>query len=94
MRLGDGTELSHQRMQAAVDWVWPYLPELLADAGVQAEFDAVVEQVFKAATLSTPPAPEPAGDPAAGRDGRHTPALAELLGDLQGVARDDPTASW
>jgi ring-1,2-phenylacetyl-CoA epoxidase subunit PaaC len=94
VRLGDGTELSHQRMQAAVDWVWPYLPELLAATGEQAEFDAVVDQVFKAATLTTPPASEPASEPAPGRDGRHTAALTDLLTDLQGVARDHPTASW
>jgi ring-1,2-phenylacetyl-CoA epoxidase subunit PaaC len=94
VRLGDGTELSQQRMQAAVDWVWPYLPELLADAGEQAEFDAVVDEVFKAATLSAPAGSGPVSGPASGRDGRHTPALTELLADLQGVARDNPTASW
>ena len=28
MRLGDGTDESHRRMQAAVDEVWPYTHEL------------------------------------------------------------------
>src|SRR5262249_28069502 len=31
LRLGDGTTLSHQRMQAAVDEVWPYTDELFED---------------------------------------------------------------
>ena len=29
-RLGDGTEESHRRMQAAVDELWPYAHELFA----------------------------------------------------------------
>ena len=31
LRLGDGTELSHDRTQAALDAVWPYSHELFAD---------------------------------------------------------------
>jgi ring-1,2-phenylacetyl-CoA epoxidase subunit PaaC len=92
VRLGDGTELSHDRMQAAIDWVWPYLPELPGDAGERTELGAVLDQVLKAATLATP-SPS-ASSPRRGRDGRHTPALTELLAELQGVARDHPTASW
>lgn len=35
LRLGDGTEESHRRMQAGLDAVWPYVDELFdADAGV------------------------------------------------------------
>jgi ring-1,2-phenylacetyl-CoA epoxidase subunit PaaC len=75
VRLGDGTELSHERMQAAVDAVTPLVGELfrahrielrLAEAGVavdpstvQSEFDAVWAQVLEAATLR--PAPTNAG---------------------------------
>jgi ring-1,2-phenylacetyl-CoA epoxidase subunit PaaC len=92
VRLGDGTELSHGRMQTAVEWVWRYLPELPADAAERAEIDAVLTQVLKTATLATPDAgPSRAGR---GRAGEHTAALADLLADLQGVAREDPSASW
>ncbi len=92
VRLGDGTELSHGRMQAAIDWVWPYLPELPADAAERTEIDAVLTQVLKTATLATPDGvPSRTGR---GRDGQHTAALADLLVDLQGVAREDPSASW
>lgn len=70
VRLGDGTELSHERMQAGLDAVWPLTAELfrphaiesrLAAAGVAVdssrlrdEFVAVVEQVQEAATLRHP----------------------------------------
>jgi ring-1,2-phenylacetyl-CoA epoxidase subunit PaaC len=70
VRLGDGTDLSHHRMQAAIDAVWPALDELfrthevereLAAAGVavdpatlRAECHAVLAQVLNAATLTAP----------------------------------------
>ncbi|WP_250008508.1 1,2-phenylacetyl-CoA epoxidase subunit PaaC [Actinoplanes sp. M2I2] len=72
VRLGDGTELSHRRMQDAVDAVWPLLGELftphdvevrLAAAGVavdpaslRPEFDTVLTEVLRAATLDMPAA--------------------------------------
>jgi ring-1,2-phenylacetyl-CoA epoxidase subunit PaaC len=97
VRLGDGTDTSHRRMQAAVEWVWPFVPELVgdpadpADPADRAEFDAVVAQVLQPATLVLPTA---AGDGARGRAGQHTEALTGLLADLQGVARADPDATW
>ncbi|MGW0516605.1 1,2-phenylacetyl-CoA epoxidase subunit PaaC [Crossiella sp. NPDC003009] len=70
LRLGDGTEESHRRMQDGLDRMWPYLAELftahpvelrLAEAGVavdpgelRAEVDAVLDQVLSAATLTRP----------------------------------------
>jgi ring-1,2-phenylacetyl-CoA epoxidase subunit PaaC len=70
VRLGDGTELSHERMQAGLDAVWPLVAELfrpheiearLAAAGVavdpselHGEFDTIVGQVLEAATLRHP----------------------------------------
>jgi ring-1,2-phenylacetyl-CoA epoxidase subunit PaaC len=73
LRLGDGTELSHARMQAGLDGVWPHVEELflahdverrLVEAGVavdpaelRGEVDAVLEQVLPAATLARPEAP-------------------------------------
>jgi ring-1,2-phenylacetyl-CoA epoxidase subunit PaaC len=94
VRLGDGTAESHGRMQGALDWVWPFVPELFgvaADPDDRAEFDAVVAQVFKSATLVVP---NVAGDAARGRKGQHTDALSELLADLQSVARANPDATW
>ncbi|WP_232665683.1 1,2-phenylacetyl-CoA epoxidase subunit PaaC [Pseudonocardia sp. TRM90224] len=73
LRLGDGTAQSHDRIQAALDAVWPYVDELfrtsdverrLVGAGVavdpaetRAEFDEVLDQVLAAATLTRPQRP-------------------------------------
>jgi ring-1,2-phenylacetyl-CoA epoxidase subunit PaaC len=91
VRLGDGTELSHQRMQDALEWVWPFVPELLDDPDDRAEFEAVVAQVLAPATLL---APTVADDATRGRAGQHTMALTDLLAELQGVARAHPEATW
>ena len=109
VRLGDGTELSHGRMQAALDAVWPLVDELFrtdtvvtdlsgvaADpAGLRAEFDGVLAAVLAAATLDQPDA-APLAQVAgkSGRDGVHTEALGYVLAELQSVARADPDATW
>jgi len=103
LRLGDGTPLSHERMQAGLDYVWPYVAELFVGyevekrvgvdpANVRAEFDGVLAQVFATAGLEVAPLVPVACSP--GRDGVHTPAMAPLLAELQGVARGDGDATW
>ena len=85
VRLGDGTDYSHERMRAGLAAVWPYVPELfvpheielrMVDAGVgvdpatlREEFGEVLARVFAAATLATPEAGPRAG--VGGRTGRH-----------------------
>jgi ring-1,2-phenylacetyl-CoA epoxidase subunit PaaC len=111
VRLGDGTELSHHRAQAGLDAVWPLVGELFVPhpvetrlaaagvavepAGLRAEFDAVLDQVLAAATLTRPELPALPG--VAGRTGRHgvhTEVMGYLLAELQSVARAHPDASW
>lgn len=107
LRLGDGTEESHRRMQAAVDELWPYSHELfesdqLTDrlaatgtavdpADLRAEWDAHVDAVLSDATLS-----RPEGDwrPGGGRQGRHTEHLGYLLAEMQHLHRSHPGARW
>ncbi|MEV6603734.1 1,2-phenylacetyl-CoA epoxidase subunit PaaC [Kutzneria sp. NPDC051319] len=100
VRLGDGTELSHQRMRDGLDAVWPYVGELFAGhavdmvdpASVRGEFDAVIDQVLAAAGLDRP---ESVGvEQVLGRDGEHTEALAAMLAEMQSVARAHPGATW
>jgi ring-1,2-phenylacetyl-CoA epoxidase subunit PaaC len=109
IRLGDGTELSRGRMQAALRAIWPLVDELFrADAvtadlpgvapdpaGLRAEFDSVLGTVLAAATLDLPDA-APMAQVAgkSGRDGVHTEALGYVLAELQSVARADPDATW
>jgi len=84
LRLGDGTDESHARMQAALDALWPYVGELfrtsdeerrLVEAGVavdpaltREEVDAVLDQVITKATLTRPD--KPAIGTIGGRSGR------------------------
>jgi ring-1,2-phenylacetyl-CoA epoxidase subunit PaaC len=99
VRLGDGTEESHRRMQAAVDAVWPYTHELfVADpaapvdpAVLREQFLAVVRPVLAEATLD-----QPADDwsPTGGRAGVHTEHLSYLLAEMQVLHRAHPGAKW
>lgn len=95
VRLGDGTEESHRRMQAALDAVWPFVDELfrchpverrLADAAVavdpaslRSEVEGVVDAVVTAAGLRRPEVPGRSG--VGGRTGRHG-VHTEALGPL------------
>ncbi len=103
VRLGDGTELSHARMQEGLDAVWPYVGELfrthplelLDAASLRAEFDSVVDQALAAATLARPTVGDLAGvSGRTGRDGVHTEQLGYVLAELQSVARAMPDATW
>ncbi len=93
VRLGDGTEYSHERMRAGFEAVWPLLPELFEaePAGLTEEVHGVLAQVLEAATLDTPAVAAAEGG---GRDGRHGPELAEMLEEMQSVARAHPEATW
>jgi ring-1,2-phenylacetyl-CoA epoxidase subunit PaaC len=109
VRLGDGTELSHDRMVAALDAVWPYVDELFrasdverrltgvaVDPGeVRNEVETVLEQVLSEAGLKRPDVP-PAALVAGrgGREGVHTEALSYILAEMQSVARSHPGAEW
>ncbi|XVV09315.1 1,2-phenylacetyl-CoA epoxidase subunit PaaC [Actinoplanes sp. CA-131856] len=106
VRLGDGTDLSHARMQAAIDVVLPLAGELseahpverrLAEldvavdpAELRDEFDTVIAEVLRVATL----APAPIDGSGDGRDGVHGVELTEILAELQGLARATPGGVW
>ena len=109
IRLGDGTELSHRKAQAALDAIWPLIDELFRTdsvvgelpgfavdpAGLRPEFDAVVDTVLATATLDRPDlAPMALVAGRSGRDGVHTEALGYVLAELQSVARAYPDATW
>ncbi|MFE5503088.1 1,2-phenylacetyl-CoA epoxidase subunit PaaC [Amycolatopsis japonica] len=103
VRLGDGTELSHARMQEGLDAVWPYVDELFAahevefveSPSLRPEFDVILDQVLAAATLKRPEAGALAGvSGRMGRDGVHTERMGYLLATLQSVAREHPDATW
>ncbi|MBF9128604.1 phenylacetate-CoA oxygenase subunit PaaC [Plantactinospora sp. S1510] len=99
VRLGDGTEESHRRMQAAVDEIWPYTHELFTPdpaapvdpAGLRDAFLAAVEPVLATATLDRP---ADGWAPSGGRSGLHTEHLSYLLAEMQVLHRAHPGARW
>jgi ring-1,2-phenylacetyl-CoA epoxidase subunit PaaC len=105
VRLGDGTEESHQRMQQALDAEWPYLDELFetVDPGLVETGEAVdpaalrdgvvlgIEDVLAEATLVVPQVRPAVGG---GRRGLHTEELGYLLAEMQHLSRSHPGATW
>ncbi len=107
VRLGDGTQTSHARMQAGLDTLWPYVGELFEGDGVDAEmvrcgvgFDppalrepwsARVDEVLADATLT---APRDGWMQRGGKRGVHSEHLAYLLAEMQSVRRSVPGNAW
>jgi ring-1,2-phenylacetyl-CoA epoxidase subunit PaaC len=107
IRLGDGTEESHARVQAGLEQVWPYAFELfevddltasLVAQGIAAD-PALLEPVWREAvvrvlTEATLTVPTSEWRPTGGRRGNHTEAFGYLLAELQHLHRSHPGASW
>lgn len=107
LRLGDGTDESHERMQAAIDELWRFTGELFAadelDAAANAAgvgpdpaqlkpaWDDFVGQALAEATMQRP---EDAWMADGGKQGRHTEHHGYLLADMQFLQRAYPGASW
>ena len=107
VRLGDGTEASHDRAQRALERLWPYVPELFEDDAVdaaaaatglgpraselRAAWDEEIAAVLAEATL-TPP--QPVAFRSTGRRGVHSEHMGYLLADMQSLQRAHPGAVW
>lgn len=106
-RLGDGTEVSRQKMQQAVNDLWRFTAELfeadnidlsLSDAGIavdprtlREEWEAEVLAGLKAATLSVP---QESAYRSGGRQGLHTEHLGPMLAEMQYLQRVNPGQQW
>lgn len=108
VRLGDGTEESHKRAQAALDQLWRYVGELFDHDAVN---DAVAgealiavdhagirvlwESMVKDVLMrATLTMPVDQGTRRGGRRGMHTEHLGHMLATMQSVARAHPGATW
>jgi ring-1,2-phenylacetyl-CoA epoxidase subunit PaaC len=106
LRLGDGTEESHRRVQTALDELWPYTGELFAvdevdrllagagapePAALEPAWREVVSDVVRRATLTLP---SDGYMHSGGRQGRHTEHLGHLLAEMQILARSHTGAKW
>ena len=105
--LGDGTALSHQRMQSAIDKLWPYAHEWFESDAVDAQcageglcppahslvdsWHASVKAVLTRATLTMP---DFTGHQQGGKRGLHTEHLSHLLAPMQVLQRTHPGAQW
>ncbi len=107
VKLGDGTEESHARAQAALDALWRFTGELflmddvderLVAAGLAVDLSALerswrkqVGEIIDRATLTIPSTPYMQRG---GRAGRHTEHLGHLLSEMQILQRSYPGAKW
>lgn len=107
LRLGDGTEESHERMQEALNQEWPWREELydsstiapeVIESGVAVDpatlrksVEEQVNQILIEATCTIPDAPPAISR---GRSGLHTEAMGYLLAEMQHLARSHRGASW
>ena len=101
VRLGDGTDESRRRLLAAIDAQWPLCPEMLAtpmagaDAAVnQQQWTDAVAAAFADATVPMPALLPAASETVAAAVGNARLARAELLAEMQSLARQHAGATW
>jgi ring-1,2-phenylacetyl-CoA epoxidase subunit PaaC len=110
IKLGDGTDESHRRVQQALDALWRFTPELfvaddvaarLAAQGIgpdlpalRPRWDSLVRDVVDRATLTLPHDAVHSPHVPGGRTGMHSEQLGHLLAEMQIVARSHPGAKW
>ncbi len=107
IRLGDGTDQSHQYMQQAVNELWRYTGEMFVMADYEMELSAdlfvmdlktlhnrwreKIESVFSQAHLTTP---EKEVMLTGGKEGKHTEHMGFILTELQYMQRTYPQMQW
>jgi len=107
VRLGDGTDESNARTQAAIDDLWAFTGEMFAvdeaeraliDAGVAIDPASLKNQWLKTVTgvvnEATLALPKNDWMQQGGRVGRHSEHLGHLLSELQSLQRTFPGATW
>lgn len=107
IRLGDGTEESHRRLQEALRELWMFTGEMFAAAEYerQAAEEGIgtdscllkeawmqrIKTVFAEATLEVP---QQSWAQSGGKKGQHTEHLGYLLAEMQYLQRTFPNATW
>ena len=107
IRLGDGTDESHQRMQTAADSLWRYTGEMfemddldraMLASGMGVDLETLsapwcgrVNGVFSEATLAVPVATRMQ---VGGKRGMHTEKLGYILAEMQHLPRTYPGCQW
>lgn len=107
IRLGDGTEESHQRAQAALDELWQWTGEFftmdavdneMIEAGIGVDLNPIKEKwhtkVSEILNIATLKKPEDDWMQSGGKQGEHTEYLGYILAEMQHLPRMYPEASW
>ncbi|MCX5525294.1 1,2-phenylacetyl-CoA epoxidase subunit PaaC [Streptomyces bobili] len=103
LRLGDGTDLSHERMRRACEALWRFTGEMFQPlegvgtdlTGLETPWLESVGAVLGRAGLETPEGPRTgAWRAGAGRQGLHTESFGRMLAEMQHLHRSHPGASW
>ena len=99
IRLGDGTEESHERMKSAIEFLWMYTGEFFIPASYEEVDPSIlkdawfvkVKDVFEEAGLNVP---ENVFMQQGGKTGNHTEYLGYILAEMQSLQRTYPGAEW
>ena len=107
VRMGDGTDESHQRVQSALNHLMPYTQEFWTPseaeleamrlgvgpdvASLRPQWDDLVNEALTEATLKRP---SDIGYITQGKNRQHSEHLGYVLGDMQVLARQHPGAQW
>ena len=107
IRLGDGTEESHSRVQDSLNTLWRYTTELFFEDeveqsliaqntipimdGIKKEWTKTVHEVLQMATLEIP---QNGWEQIGGRQGKHSEHLGYILAELQYMQRAYPNMKW
>lgn len=100
IRLGDGTEESHQKMQEALDEIWTYTGEMFDAApfenasllkSIEGLWLEKVKAKLEEATLTIP---EKTFMQKGGKAGIHTEHFGYMLAEMQYLQRTYPNAVW
>ncbi len=107
IRLGDGTEISHEKIQNAVNDLWMYMGELceenetdkeMTSLGIGVDLNDIqgtvtqkIKEILQEATLNIP---ESTWNQSGGKNGKHTEHLGFILSELQWMQRTYPNMKW
>ena len=107
VRLGDGTDASNAKAQAALDQLLPYTQEFWSHsahesaavangtgadlASLRNDWNQIVDEALLEATLQRP---ADAGFVPTGKQGIHSEHLGFVLAEMQSLARAHPQATW
>ncbi|GGH68951.1 MAG: phenylacetate-CoA oxygenase subunit PaaI [Bacteroidetes bacterium] len=107
IRLGDGTEESHDKIQKSINDIWMWTGEMLEadeldlrmhEAGIGVDLTEVtalwndkVDEILKLATLEKP---ESAQHQRGGKRGVHSEKLGYVLAEMQHIPKSYPNSKW